>query len=220
MPLDHFRMLEIHSTGMERLATSERAETKRFNLTPRKPDAIQAVQRAQAQVAFLAAYAELGTLLHAAREVGIDRQTHYDWLRDCPDYAEMWEVAQEAYTEKLEREAGRRAVEGHEVGVWYQGEQVGTERKPSDNLLMFLLKARRPHIYRDRMELTGADGGPVQVQAVRSDALARLDPVQLAAIRALNKSVAGALPGDVAEDATAEVEPPEPPSTPDTQPAE
>jgi len=38
------------------------------------------------------------------------------------------------------------------------------------------------------VELSGANGGPITVQAVRTDALARLDPVALEALRRLNGS--------------------------------
>ena len=41
------------------------------------------------------------------------------------------------------------------------GKQVGTVKRYSDTLLMFLLKGRRPEKFKDRHELTGKDGEPV-----------------------------------------------------------
>jgi len=143
--------------------------------------------RVATQAVFLSEYANWGTVRHAAKAAGIHERTHYDWLESGdPAYADAWAAAQESFTEHLEREAARRAVDGQAVGVYYQGDRVGEELKKSDNLLMFLLKARRPEVYKDRTELTGANGGPVQVQAVRADALARLSGEELAVLLRLN----------------------------------
>ena len=50
----------------------------------------------------------------------------------------------------LEWEARRRAVEGYEVPVFHQGVEVGSVRRFSDLLLIFLLKHRRPEIFQDK----------------------------------------------------------------------
>ena len=50
----------------------------------------------------------------------------------------------------LEDEAVRRAVDGVDEQVFYQGKACGVVRKYSDTLLIFLLKGRRPERYRDR----------------------------------------------------------------------
>ena len=52
----------------------------------------------------------------------------------------------------LELEARRRAVEGTERPVFYQGGEVGYVREYSDTLLIFLLKAHRPNKFRERVE--------------------------------------------------------------------
>lgn len=43
---------------------------------------------------------------------------------------------------------------------------VMTVRKRSDSLLAFLLKGRRKSVYAERIEQTGADGGPVKSQVI------------------------------------------------------
>jgi hypothetical protein len=65
----------------------------------------------------------------------------------------------------LEDEAHRRAFDGTLEPVFHQGDECGTVRKYSDTLAIFLLKAHAPDKYREssRMELTGANGGPVQI---------------------------------------------------------
>ena len=76
---------------------------------------------------------------------GIDRGTHYDWLKD-PEYKAQFEAAKLQAADMLEDEAIKRATIGG-----------------SDTLLIFLLKGARPQKYRDnvRQEVTGPGGGAV-----------------------------------------------------------
>ena len=69
-----------------------------------------------------------------------------------PSYRAEFEAAEVEATEVLEREAWHRATEGREEAVWFNGKRVGTVRKPSDLLLIFLLKAKKPEIYRERLD--------------------------------------------------------------------
>jgi hypothetical protein len=50
----------------------------------------------------------------------------------------------------LEDEAKRRAHDGIDEPVFYQGEKCGVVRKYSDNLLIFMLKARRREKFSER----------------------------------------------------------------------
>lgn len=124
--------------------------------------------------AFCAALAETGQVSKACTAVGISRQTAYGWREDLPAFAEAWDRASKISTSVLEDEAVRRANEGWDEPVYHQGVQCGTVRKYSDTLLIFSLKARDPAKYREntRMELTGADGGPVEIDD--KDAAARI----------------------------------------------
>ncbi|NYZ69120.1 terminase [Endozoicomonas sp. SM1973] len=89
----------------------------------------------------------------AAKQAGYTRTSVYRYRDEDPSFAESWDEARENYIEELEAEADRRAVEGIEKGVYYQGHQVGTQREYSDALLMFRLKALAPERYRDRQEV-------------------------------------------------------------------
>jgi hypothetical protein len=164
---------------------------------------VQESRRRDVQIELLAAYERIGTIMGAADEVGIDRQNHYIWLEKDSEYADMWREAQEFHTQVLEREAAERATVGQAKGVYFQGEKVGEERYKSDVLLIFLLKSRRPELYRDRYEVSGPQGGPIQVAAMRPDALSRLSEAQLDALAALNGPVAaltaGPKPGQPAD---------------------
>ena len=58
--------------------------------------------------------------------------------------------AEEQSIQALETEARRRALAGTERPLLYKGKEVGHTRTFSDPLMMFLLKAKRPEVYRDR----------------------------------------------------------------------
>ena len=71
--------------------------------------------------------------------------------------------AREEAADTLEAEARRRAIEGVEEPVFHKGERVGTVRKHSDLLLIFLLKGARPQKFRDNYQRAGTgapDGTP------------------------------------------------------------
>src|SRR5690242_2167090 len=102
---------------------------------------------------FLSEYSKLGVILKAAPAAGIDRKTHYNWLKSDAEYAELFERAKEDYLEKLEAEADRRAVEGTLRPVFHQGEECGQIREFSDTLLIFRLKCLAPEKYRENQKI-------------------------------------------------------------------
>ena len=118
--------------------------------------------------AFLAAVARTGNVTISAEIANIARSAHYQWLEADPVYAAAYEDAMEQAAQRLEAEATRRAVEGVEEPVFYQGKQCGVIRRYSDSLLMFLLKGAMPDKYKERTstELTGAGGKPLTVTFV------------------------------------------------------
>src|SRR5262249_4108529 len=107
-------------------------------------------QRSQTKkAAFIEAYAKIGTVFHAAQHVGLPRRRHYKWVQKDPNYARQVAEAEEEAIQHLEREARRRAMVGVEEPVYYKGQVCGAVRKYSDTLLIFLLKSKRPQIYRE-----------------------------------------------------------------------
>lgn len=114
-------------------------------------------------------FEELAATDHVQKAVaksGLPSRTVYSWRDNDAAFAQRWTEARERYVDELEAEARRRAVEGTEKGVWHQGAQVGSERQYSDSLLALMLKAKRKREYGDssKVELSGADGGPVKVE--------------------------------------------------------
>lgn len=119
------------------------------------------------QAAFLAAYSKTGNITRAAKLSGTARSQHYEWMRDG-EYAEAFAQANAEACELLESEARRRAMQGVDEPVVYQGgftypqkkNEEGewvpdykakplTIRKYSDTLLIFLMKGAMPNKYRD-----------------------------------------------------------------------
>lgn len=116
------------------------------------------------KAAFLERLSETANVSAAARRVKISRQSLYEAKRVDTAFGDAWHQAVDLGTAALEDEAVRRAKDGTLKPVFYQGVKVGTVREYSDTLLIFLLKARNPDKYADRVrkELTGPGGGPLQ----------------------------------------------------------
>lgn len=107
--------------------------------------------------AFCAALAETGIVAKACKAVSISRMTAYEWRNEIPEFAEAWDKALKVGITALEDEAHRRAFEGVDDGVYHQGVLMDTQKKYSDTLAIFLLKAHNPDKYREnsKVELSG-----------------------------------------------------------------
>lgn len=118
------------------------------------------------QRAFLSAYVRNGGRMSTAcKELGIDRTNPYYWLKTSSEFADAFEVAKELSILELEAEAIRRGFEGVDKPITYKGEITDTYKDFSDTLLIFTLKGLKPDKYRERFEHTGANGGPIEIQA-------------------------------------------------------
>ena len=104
------------------------------------------------QEQFLSVLRQVGVIRRALETVGSCRSGYYYFVKKNPEFLERVKAAQEEAAELLEEEALRRAKDGWEEPVWFQGAQVGTVRKFSDSLAMFLLKGSKPDKYRERQE--------------------------------------------------------------------
>lgn len=117
--------------------------------------ALAAVSSDVLKRAFLVAFAQGGNVSLAAREAGVGRRTHYDWLKADKEYKAAFEAAHEDAADALEEEARRRAL-GYEETVWDKdGNAKGVRRKHSDLLMIFLLKGLRPEKYAQQHVLAG-----------------------------------------------------------------
>jgi hypothetical protein len=82
-----------------------------------------------------------------------------------PDFAAAFDEAVKLGTAALEDEAKRRAFEGCDKPIFYQGIQCGTVREYSDTLMIFLLKAHDPEKYAERTKSDVTLGGSLKVDA-------------------------------------------------------
>ena len=114
--------------------------------------------------AFLAAYAHTGRITRAAKAAQVNWRNHYNWLKSDPGYPAAFAEAQSMAGDFLEDEAIRRALEGIQKPVFYQGVHTDNVTEYSDTLLIFALKGAKPEKYRERFEHTGAGGGPLQIE--------------------------------------------------------
>lgn len=152
---------------------------------------------------FLAALADVPIVANAAKLARIDYRQVWRVRESDAEFAQAWDDAMEQGIDRAEQEAFRRAVVGFEEPVIDKGrlayryeryvDEEGKEqyrqlldengqpvpltvRKHSDALLALVLKGRRKKVYADRTELTGAEGGPVNMndETARSARVAQL----------------------------------------------
>ena len=123
-------------------------------------------QTARLKAAFIEHFSRMGNITQAAEAAGVSRRVVYAWQERDERFSLAFNEANAIATERLEAEAWRRAVDGDitETPIIHQGKVVITltEHKRSDTLLIFLLKARAPHKYRDRA--TGQSDEPDRVK--------------------------------------------------------
>ena len=98
---------------------------------------------------FLEELSASGNVTSAAKQANISRRTAYNWRNESEAFKEEWDRAADLGTDALEDEAIRRAQSGVLEAVYQGKEKVGTIRRFSDTLLIFLLKGRRPEKFRD-----------------------------------------------------------------------
>lgn len=109
----------------------------------------------------------------AAKMSGLNRTFATQLRIRVPAFANLWQEAFDEVTDKMEQEGLRRAVDGVDEPVFYQGIECGTKRVYSDSLLSMMLQGRRPDIYKNRVaqEVSGPGGGPVEFQTMSDEQL-------------------------------------------------
>lgn len=151
---------------------------------------------------FLASLSRTGNVAASCRLINRNRRTMYLQRDRDPEFAVEWEDALETAMDDLEGEAWRRAKDGVRKQLFHQGAPVyesrlvkqedGTtvaelvldengqaipvyEYTYSDGLMAKLLAAHRP-AFRDssKVELTGANGGPVAFSGEGNDLARRI----------------------------------------------
>ena len=109
------------------------------------------------QGAFIERLRATGNVTLAARVAGVSRQEVYNARNRNKTFRRLWNEALEEAVDLLDGEARRRAT-GIKRDIYYAGKVVGEENVYSDSLLMFLLKAHRPTLYRDNVKMEHSGG--------------------------------------------------------------
>lgn len=103
--------------------------------------------------AFLEAFRNTCNVRAACQVAGIGRHTAYDAKNAHPEFAALWDEAEQEAVDVLEAKARQMAM------------------AEDTTMMIFLLKAHRPLKYREtvRQEHVGEGGGPVQINVVYGD---------------------------------------------------
>lgn len=151
---------------------------------------------AEKQEAFLKALATCGCVTHAARAVGMSRESAYQLYNreSAVAFRRGWDDALDCSLRLLEDEMWSRAIKGVPRPVFYQGEQIGEYRHFDERLAMFLLRFRRPHRYAELRKFAP----PIREPGCEDD---RIDPDE--AIASLDYHL-----GDLADEGALLGEPP------------
>ena len=133
---------------------------------------------------YLTTLAATGSRRKACVAAGAGDGAFRDLRKENALFAEADNAAKELATDALEDHAHDLAF-GVDSALYYQGEQIGVERKYVNNpLLEFLLKAARPDKYLNRTEVTTRADGPtpqVRDESDRKRLLEALEQARLAA---------------------------------------
>lgn len=81
-----------------------------------------------------ALHASLGNISEAAKAVGINRRTYYDWLKDDPDFAQAAENISEAQVDLVEGKLLERIKEGDTTATIFYLKTKGKKRGWSEKL--------------------------------------------------------------------------------------
>jgi hypothetical protein len=117
--------------------------------------------------AFLAAIRVMPNVTRAARAAKINKSQHYAKMKSSPEYATVFQQAQQQGFDALSDVAVTRAIDGWEEPIVYRGEIALQEvpgtgkvvpvtvRRVDNQLLRFILERRHPE-YREHVEESGA----------------------------------------------------------------
>ena len=124
-------------------------------------------RKAETQQMFLDRFRQCANMLLATEYAGISRTQVYNWLND-PVFNKAYDEAKQEAFDYREAVAWQRAEIGNARPIWMKDEdgkptRVDLMREPSDRLMELFLKADRPERFRERTELTGANGSPLSL---------------------------------------------------------
>jgi hypothetical protein len=190
---DRLRKAEYRARKREEAQSGVRPQAPRTSRKADKPSApepqpsekvaasrtrtVSEVRHAVWEPRFLEAFAQTGIVRTAAALAGVGVATVYEARTKEPAFAALFDAAIEQSTQFMEQEAQRRATHGTEKPIYQGGKLVGVIREYSDQLLMFMLKARRPAVYRDNLRMEVSVDVKKEAQKIADETGMPLDAV-------------------------------------------
>lgn len=92
-----------------------------------------------------------GNVTRACELSKISREAVYARRNANPEFEARFQEVKAQAIEVMEDEATRRAFEGVEEGIYFQGSKIDLKTVYSDGLIQFLLRANKPEKYKDRL---------------------------------------------------------------------
>ena len=123
---------------------------------------------------FIGDFRTTGNITKSARNLGLTRQAIYQWMEKDEAFKEAVDNAAEEALDLMEAECKRRAEEGCDRPVFYQGNECGAIREYSDTLMMFFLKGNRPDKYKDRTDINVTGTLTVKPEELTDEQLAQI----------------------------------------------
>lgn len=124
---------------------------------------------------FLEVYKERGAVSESCKAVGLTYPQLNQLVNSRENFRKRYDEATEIAFDKIEQEAYRRAVDGVKKTIYYKGEAIGEETVYSDRLLEALLRGfRRKNYGTSQVEVSGRDGGAIEVSSAREALAAKL----------------------------------------------
>lgn len=119
--------------------------------------------------AFLSALAKIPNVTYACAQAKVSRDMVYKRRKKDPRFAAKWDSAIDQGVETLETSMWTRATFGRQENVWMKDEHgkpivVDTITKFDTTAAIFMLKAHRPALYRERLLLSSPDGEALRVE--------------------------------------------------------
>ena len=169
----------------KKVTKKEKKTTRTMNRKPRTnhkevKDYFQREERsltpkltAELKMVFCRAYAQRGIIREGTTAAGVSRRTYMKWRKDDEQFNEQCTEAKQMAVDLLEAEAHRRAVDGFDRPVIYQGEVTDTYTDYSDSLLGMLMKGNKPEKYKERTQHSGSIGRPMTLDEETKESLLR-----------------------------------------------
>lgn len=118
---------------------------------------------------FLEELGKWGVVDHAIRAAGVNSSTAYRARMRDEHFSAQWDEAEGKLLATAEVIARQRALVGHPRPVYFQGTKVDTVQEIDNVHLRWLLSKLKPSVYGDKIEVTGKDGGAVQIEVTLPD---------------------------------------------------